>query len=419
MTPRALLLYDDAVGRDWAPFTLTRPVGELVYGCWTLRARAERVTGLTCAGHLTDPRLAGFEEPGAPPCHGPTAPGRAPVGGAVLLSSRCVLDRGGADPLRDAVGPSRLVLTGGSGSETVGWIIPEGAPFAVPSDDAQAFPAVEVRGSLLDAPWTLVRDNPDRISRDVSDAFDETGAPPGVHRVGGGAISLAPGAEIEPGVVVDLRGGPVRLEAGARVEGPARLVGPLHLGEGTVVFGGHVATSSIGPVCKVRGEIADSVLIGFVNKAHDGYLGHALVGRWVNMGALTTNSDLKNNYGPVTVWTPKGLTDTGLMKVGCFLGDHVKTGIGTVLNTGTVVGPGSNLFGGRMPPAFVPPFSWGEGADLTEYRLDKFLDSAERAMARRNIPLTPGMRAVLERAWADSLSLRADGSAAAPVPPPR
>jgi UDP-N-acetylglucosamine diphosphorylase/glucosamine-1-phosphate N-acetyltransferase len=166
-----------------------------------------------------------------------------------------------------------------------------------------------------------------------------------------------------------------------------------------VVFGGPVGTSSIGPVCKVRGEVAESVLLGYVNKAHDGHLGHALLGRWVNLGAATINSDLKNNYRPVRVWTPTGEEDTGLTKVGCFLGDHVKTGIGTVLNTGTVVGAGSNVFGGLMPPTVVPAFSWGAGDALTTYRFDKFLETAEAAMARRGQTLTPGVRDILAAAW--------------------
>jgi UDP-N-acetylglucosamine diphosphorylase / glucose-1-phosphate thymidylyltransferase / UDP-N-acetylgalactosamine diphosphorylase / glucosamine-1-phosphate N-acetyltransferase / galactosamine-1-phosphate N-acetyltransferase len=94
------------------------------------------------------------------------------------------------------------------------------------------------------------------------------------------------------------------------------------------------------------------------------------------------------------------------MKVGCFLGDHVKTGIGTVLNTGTVVGTGSNVFGGGMPPSFVPPFSWGSGSEYVDYRLDKFLEGAERAMARRDVPLSPGTRAIFERAWNDTAEAR-------------
>jgi hypothetical protein len=163
-------------------------------------------------------------------------------------------------------------------------------------------------------------------------------------------------------------------------------------------------------VCIVRGELADSVLLGFVNKAHDGYIGHALLGRWVNLGAFTTNSDLKNNYRPVHVWTPDGDLDTGRLKVGCFIGDHVKTGIGTVLNTGTVIGAGSNVFGGLMPPVVVPPFSWGSGPDLRDHNLDKFLATAERAMGRRDQKLTPGVRAILEGAWAATAGRRAQST---------
>jgi UDP-N-acetylglucosamine diphosphorylase / glucose-1-phosphate thymidylyltransferase / UDP-N-acetylgalactosamine diphosphorylase / glucosamine-1-phosphate N-acetyltransferase / galactosamine-1-phosphate N-acetyltransferase len=146
-----------------------------------------------------------------------------------------------------------------------------------------------------------------------------------------------------------------------------------------------------------------------VNKAHDGHIGHAYLGAWVNLGAFTTNSDLKNNYGTVRLWTPAGEADTGEIKMGCFLGDHVKTGIGLLLNTGTVVGAGSNLYGAEMPPRYVPPFSWGTGEDLSAYRADKFLDVAERAMARRKVEFAPGARAQLEAAWKRG---RNDGSAA-------
>ena len=161
-------------------------------------------------------------------------------------------------------------------------------------------------------------------------------------------------------------------------------------------------------MCQVRGEVASSVFLGFDNKSHDGHIGHALLGRWINLGAFTTNSDLKNNYRPVRVWTPEGEEDTGLLKAGCFLGDHVKSGIGTVINTGTVIGAGSNLFGGTMPPAFVPPFSWGVGADLRDHRLAKFLATAEQAMARRDQRLTRGVTRILEAAWQATAGRRAE-----------
>jgi UDP-N-acetylglucosamine diphosphorylase / glucose-1-phosphate thymidylyltransferase / UDP-N-acetylgalactosamine diphosphorylase / glucosamine-1-phosphate N-acetyltransferase / galactosamine-1-phosphate N-acetyltransferase len=408
LTDTRLVLFDDARARAWAPFSLTRPAGEILFGAMTLRARAERATGLACTGYLTSGRLSGFEEPGSP---GVLTPARAGEleGRRLLLSSRCALD---LERFVPPVGPATLVLDGA----TVGWVLPPGTPMPDeaalldPQGAAGAGTHVTVRGLLVEAPWTLVRDNPNQLREDARAlGWEDTGTPSGVHRIGVGLLSLAADAGIEPGVTIDLRAGPVRLEAGARVEGPARLVGPLYIGRSSIVFGGHVGSSSVGPVCKVRGEIADSVVLGYVNKAHDGYLGHALVGRWVNLGAFTTNSDLKNNYGSVSVWTPDGPTDTGLMKVGCFLGDHVKTGIGTVLNTGTVIGAGSNVFGGRMPPSHVPPFSWGEGADLTDYRLDKFLEGAERAMARRDVPLTEGMRGVLEGAWQASADERRRG----------
>jgi hypothetical protein len=152
-------------------------------------------------------------------------------------------------------------------------------------------------------------------------------------------------------------------------------------------------------VCKIRGEFAESVALGWVNKAHDGHIGHAYLGAWVNLGAETTNSDLKNNYSTVRLWTPDGEADTGEMKIGCFLGDHVKTGIGLLLNTGTVVGAGSNLYGAEMPPKHVPPFSWGTGGVLEAYRVDRFLQVAERAMQRRGVTLSDGARRQLEGAW--------------------
>jgi UDP-N-acetylglucosamine diphosphorylase / glucose-1-phosphate thymidylyltransferase / UDP-N-acetylgalactosamine diphosphorylase / glucosamine-1-phosphate N-acetyltransferase / galactosamine-1-phosphate N-acetyltransferase len=407
LSSHRLILFDDAQARSWAPFSLTRPIGELLYGSMTLRARAERVLGIDCAGHITSPSLASFDEQGAP---GTLTPDQvnALTGPKVLLSSRCALDFA-----ETAMPPGRARIV--VGGRTVGLVLPAGEPF--PSDAWILDPETEddgpdaprrlaLEGENVSSPWDLVRMNPDRLRRDASHLWPDSKHPAGVHLVGDGVLSLGADAVIEPGVVIDLREGPVRLDEGARVEGPARLVGPLHLGRGSIVFGGHVAASSIGPVCKIRGEVADSVLLGYDNKAHDGYLGHALVGRWVNLGALTTNSDLKNNYGSVTVWTPSGPVDTGLMKVGCFLGDHVKTGIGTVLNTGTVVGTGSNVFGGGMPPSFVPPFSWGSGSEYVDYRLDKFLEGAERAMARRDVPLSPGSRAIFERAWSDTASAR-------------
>ncbi len=406
MGDRRLFLFDDGRARRWAPFTLTRPAGELLYGCFTLRERAERALGLRCVGQLSRRALLGYDEPGAAPTVGPEEVGSS--GTRVLLLSRAALDLQQVDVGDEA---KRLTI----GGVTVGWVLPDGAP--LPSElwlrDPPAAPpkgeSVDLLGELLGHPWDLVARNPERIRKDVASLWPSDDSPRGVVRIGEGLLSLGEGAEIEPGVYADTRGGPIRLAPGARVEGPGRIVGPLYVGPRTRLLGGQVGSSSIGPVCVVRGEVADSVLLGYVNKAHDGYLGHALVGRWVNLGAFTTNSDLKNNYRPVSVWTPDGERDTGMLKVGCFLGDHVKTGIGTVLNTGTVIGAGSNVFGGLMPPTVVPPFSWGSGPDLRDHQRDKFMATAERVMARRDEKLTAGLRQVLERAWRATAGRRAEG----------
>jgi UDP-N-acetylglucosamine diphosphorylase/glucosamine-1-phosphate N-acetyltransferase len=222
-------------------------------------------------------------------------------------------------------------------------------------------------------------------------------------------LSLESNVIVEPGSVFDVSSGSIRLSDGVVVRSHTRLQGPAYVGPGSTILGGSLSEVSIGPVCKVRGEVESSVILGYSNKAHDGFIGHAYLGRWVNLGAFTTNSDLKNNYGSVRVPTASGSRDTGLMKVGCFFGDHVKTGIGTLLNTGTVVGAGSNIYGGRMPPTYVPPFSWGTGEELTEFRLDKFLEVAGRAMGRRGVEISDGLEGMLRRAWEETRALRGSG----------
>lgn len=368
----------------------------------------EHVLGIECDGHVCRRALLGFDEEGAAP--GVSLEQVARDRPVVFLSSRAVPDFQHID-LPDE--PARITV----GGALAGWVVPPGDELPSelwirnPGHDGGAGPELALDGIVIKRPWDLVARNADRIRTDaLTMSGDGSGplgivgrgngtVPRGVVVVGDGTVSLGEGTEIEAGVTLDTRRGPIVLDRDVRVEGPARLSGPLFVGSGTLVAGGAISTSSIGPNCRVRGEISDSVLVGYVNKAHEGYLGHALVGRWVNLGALTTNSDLKNNYGTVTVWTPDGDVDTEQIKIGCYLGDHVKTGIGTLLNTGTVVGAGSNIFGGAMPPVAVPPFSWGSGLNLTEYRLDKFLETAERMMARRDVALTPGVRSVLEAAW--------------------
>ena len=399
----SLVLFDDAVAAQWEPFALTRPAGELLFGTLTARARAERVFGARCIAHLAADHLHGFEEGDAPPVRGyGDVPGE---GDRLFLSSRAVPAWGSGDTWRERRGGAGPLIVG---DEVVGWYAPAGTP--APSPDFFASPggmldrtgAVVLEGRVLGPVWELMSLNPPQITEDVAGLFPDrqkVALPAGVWGFGEHPVIIGEGAVVEPGVVFDTSTGPVWLDDGSRVRALSRVEGPVYLGRGSTILGGTVVQASIGPVCKIRGEFAESVALGWVNKAHDGHIGHAYLGAWVNLGAGTTNSDLKNNYSSVRLWTPDGDADTGELFVGCFLGDHVKTGIGLLLNTGTVVGAGSNLYSAAMPPKYVPPFSWGTGEDLAAYRVDRFLQVAERAMARRKVVLGNGMRRQLEVAW--------------------
>ncbi|MGH7475871.1 MAG: putative sugar nucleotidyl transferase [Longimicrobiales bacterium] len=394
-----LLLFDDRVARDWQPFTLTRPAGELRFGGATLRARAERVLGLRCAGHVSAPHLQGFDEPDARPVL--AAPADRVQVRTVLLCSRAVLLGDVAAPPLPS-GPALLEV----GGQICGCVVPAGvqppsAPFLdAPHSHAPDWPVHRIGGYLLEAVWHLITRCAEQTAHDIVAAAGtpSTRLPDGVYRLGREPLLIGAGVELEPGVVLDLRGGPVLFEPGVKVQAFSRVAGPSWVARDSVLLGGSYTAVSVGPVCKVHGEMEECVVLGYANKAHDGFLGHAYLGAWVNLGALTTNSDLKNNYGSIRLWTPAGEVDTGELKIGCLLGDHVKTGIGLMLNTGTVVGAGANLFGAIMPPKYVPPFRWGSGEDLVEYDIDRLVGVARTVMGRRGIELSGSQESLLRQA---------------------
>jgi UDP-N-acetylglucosamine diphosphorylase/glucosamine-1-phosphate N-acetyltransferase len=203
-------------------------------------------------------------------------------------------------------------------------------------------------------------------------------------------------------VLFDTRHGGVRLDDGVEVRAGARVAGPVHVGAGSRLLGGAFEALSAGPRCNLRGEIEETVILGYTNKAHDGFLGHAYLGSWVNLGAMTTNSDLKNNYGPVRLGSRDGGVETGLMKLGCLIGDHVKTAIGTMIITGTVVEAGANLFGDSRPPKWIRAFAWGHSPDAPAYDRRAFIDTALLVMQRRQIEPDDRTRAYLAACWDES-----------------
>ncbi|HUP89896.1 MAG TPA: putative sugar nucleotidyl transferase, partial [Longimicrobiales bacterium] len=317
MAEAELVIFDDAIARDWYPFTLTRPAGELLLGTLTLRSRAERVLGLRCVGYICAEHLNGFDEIGAPRVLGEGAPGRSSDRAIVYLSSRAVLHWD-----IDALDFSQETVLR-AGDELAGWIIPVGAQhpteddFLAPSLDRPNARPLDIGAKLLDNVWDLIAHNHDHVASDVLHFFPNApggavsgpiagGFVEGAHFIGEYPLIVGDDVNIEPGVVFDLSAGPIWLEKGVTVRALTRIAGPMYVGQDSQLLGGLYTASSIGPLCKIHGEVEESIIIGYSNKAHEGFLGHAIVGKWCNFGALTTNSDLKNNYSNVRVHTPGG-----------------------------------------------------------------------------------------------------------------
>jgi len=232
---------------------------------------------------------------------------------------------------------------------------------------------------------------------------------PGVHFLNQAQIFVAPSVDVHPGVVLDARSGPIVIDSDAVIMANSVIQGPTYIGPGSQV---KIAAkiyhgTSVGPQCKIGGEVEESVIQGYSNKQHDGFLGHAFVGEWCNLGAGTTNSDLKNNYGSVRIWCNGEWCDTGSQFIGLLMGDHSKTGINTSLNTGTVVGVSCNIFDAGLPPKFVPSFSWGRSGLLATYGLPQAIETARRVTARRSIWFGEDEERLLQSVFQSTMSERA------------
>jgi UDP-N-acetylglucosamine diphosphorylase/glucosamine-1-phosphate N-acetyltransferase len=201
-------------------------------------------------------------------------------------------------------------------------------------------------------------------------------------------------------VVIDATNGPVYIDEGAEIHPFTRIEGPCYIGPQSILLGAKCREgNSIGPVCRVGGEVEESILHGYTNKYHDGFLGHAYVGEWVNLGALTTNSDLKNDYSTVSVVLDgHEAIDTGSTKVGALIGDHTKTSIGTLLNTGAYVGAMALIAAtGKPLPKFIPSFAWFlEGVVTKGFGRKRLYETARIAMGRRKRQWTAAEEAMWE-----------------------
>jgi UDP-N-acetylglucosamine diphosphorylase/glucosamine-1-phosphate N-acetyltransferase len=247
--------------------------------------------------------------------------------------------------------------------------------------------------------WDLVLANGQMITAEFAAAgrngFEGSLEEPVAIRGNRKEVYVAPGVKVHPMVTIDAEHGPVYIDERAEIHPFSRIEGPCYIGKDSILLGAKCREgNSIGPCCRIGGEVEESIIHGYSNKYHDGFLGHSYVGEWVNLGALTTNSDLKNDYSNVSVMLDgQHAINTGSTKVGSLIGDHTKTSIGTLLNTGSYLGAMAIIMAtGKPLPKHIPSFAWFiEGIVTKGFGKGRLYETARTAMSRRKCEWTPAM----------------------------
>lgn len=404
---RCLMVFEDAGYSNLQPLSYTRPVYDLKCGATSLLDKILRAYGVKgcCVhtrGYLT--ALVALQKPGM-------NVNKTCDDDVLLVNGRILADADLAKKI-PMDGPETL-FTNADGTMVAARISKAKAKelFASSPDTlcgkcvGAGLPTQTVEVELINFPWDLVHKNGKAIAADFK-AMAKPGVLEGkvydgVHILAKENVYIAPGATVKPGVVLDAEEGPIFIDADAKIFPNAVIEGPTYIGKKTAIkIGAKIYEgTSIGEVCKVGGEVEESIIHSYSNKQHEGFLGHAYLGMWVNLGADTNNSDLKNDYGNVKVMVNGKEVNSGSMFVGSTIGDHTKTGINSMLNTGTVLGVGCNIYGAGLPPKYVPSFCWGGADGLVEYRVDKFLQVAERVIARRKLELSDVEKAMLTKVF--------------------
>ena len=396
MTSR-LILFDDAAADHLQPLTLTRPAHDLRVGLLTIREKWMRALAARHASGPLRPHLAGV----FPACR----PGRAET---LWINSRylptpalvtAITRRSGGHLRHD----DDVVAAWATADETAEWLAA-----GQPRPRGTGRPGPTSGLERLRFAWDVFLLAGPEIAADAAALGWRPGTGPGwsaaAHVDRPDRLFMHPSAVVEPGAILVADEGPIVLDEGARVMAGAMLRGPVAVGaQATVRMGARIyGATSIGPHCKVGGEVANVVFHSYSNKAHEGFVGNSALGQWVNLGADTTASNLKMTYGTVKLldW-PTGLeVDSGEQFIGTIMGDHCKTGINTMLNTGTVCGVSSIVVGAGFPARAIPSFKWVQPGAIVDYRLDKALLDMERMMARRGVAVDRHYRRMMEVVFA-------------------
>jgi UDP-N-acetylglucosamine diphosphorylase/glucosamine-1-phosphate N-acetyltransferase len=396
---RLCLVEDNAVA-GLEPLTLTRPTFDLLLGASTLGEKAARAfsvgPGPKRRGVVIRPYLAAVQQARDPqtavndrdwlarePVLVANARWVPPAGLEIPSETESWLGLCDGRPACALVGPEQAVRLEPGGVEK--WF----------DEVAAQLGGVEIGGNWIEHPWDLVALNADHIVRDFEEHFH--GGLTNRHLTTLALVGpserlyIHETARLDPYTVFDTTNGPIIVSAGAVVQPFTRVEGPCFIGRDTQLFRANLRGGvSLGPNCRIGGEVEQTIVHGYSNKYHEGFLGHAYIGEWVNLGAITSNSDLRNDYGEVFVPLSGDPVATGQAKVGCFIGDHTRTGLGSMLNTGTVLGVMCNVLpAGPLLPKFVPSFAavlYGRVAP--GFPLDQMFATARIVTGRRGRTFT-------------------------------
>ncbi|MEX2573434.1 MAG: putative sugar nucleotidyl transferase [Balneolaceae bacterium] len=390
----SICFFEDDQCSHFHPLTLTRPMDDLRIGMYTIREK-----------WLYELKSDSFMRTGRPELKDLFPSERNSGNNVFWINSRLLPDARIIDQI--------LNLSGGE------FIASGEVPLAFRTDDAttgvwldkgiraEGFRKTEAAATppLLEQLWDLLKYNPDEIERDIdrTDGLNrlKPDAGTGIYITGRQPVYTGADVTIEPGVSFVTSGGPVYIGTGATIMAGSAIRGPAVICRGsTVKMGAKIyGNSTVGPVCKIGGEINNVIFHSYSNKAHDGYAGNSIFGQWCNLGADTNTSNLKNNYGTIrfTDWHTRRERNTGELFLGTVMADHSKTGINSMLNTGTSCGVCCNLFSHGYPPKLIPSFSWVNSEDISVYLFDKALQTMKRTMARRDVVMSDSYAGMMRK----------------------
>ncbi len=398
-------IFEDDLTVNFAPLSHLRPVYDLRFGIRTLREKIVQTLpegssiSLLTRDYLTD--LVQEQNPSLKINQIPDADTLF-VNGRVLMTPE----------LAKEIAHKEAALYV-SGDSVVAAFVPQSKLSALKGKEGMLLsrgdfpdlPEKTIPATLFKYNFELILGNAEEITREFN-LFGKGGQILG--NVYDGAILLnkenifiGEGTFVKPGTVLDGEEGPIYIGKGAKILSNVTIDGPTFIGDKSLVKTGAYLYDgvSVGEVSKMGGEVEASIIHSYSNKQHDGFLGHAYLGQWVNLGSDTNNSDLKNNYGNVKVWVNGEFVDSGSLFVGLTMGDHSKAGIDTMFNTGTVVGIMSNVFGAGFPSKFIPSFSWGGADGFVVHKLEKALETADKVMKRRSQAVTPALEKAIREVF--------------------